>query len=35
VHPSNLMRMIRELGVRVPAPARGRGGRGRGGLGGA
>ena len=31
VHPSNLMRMIRELGVRVPAPGR-RGGRARGGL---
>ena len=32
VHPSNLMRMIRELGVRVPAPNR-RGGRSRGGSG--
>jgi transcriptional regulator with PAS, ATPase and Fis domain len=33
VHPSNLMRMIRELGVRVPAPARGRGARIRGSQG--
>jgi two-component system NtrC family response regulator len=33
VHPSNLMRMIRELGVRVPAPSRGRGGRTRGNQG--